>query len=212
MAVLPDRPLAAPRPRTAAAGHRHDEAAFEAFAPRYRDDERAAANPQAWGYLNRGVAGAVQALEAREGFRAEHVYSAALRGFSARLTARQIAALEDDPRVASIELDGEMFAIDQTLPWGIDQIDADASSTLAGNGSGAISNVNVYIIDMIGGHCGNRPTWNWEDVTAVTAERGAIGRWTLIVAISLHVLGTLKHVFIDRDGVLERMIAPKKAG
>jgi aqualysin 1 len=131
----------------------HDEAAFEAFAPRYRDDERAAANPQAWGYLNRGVAGAVQALEAREGFRAEHVYSAALRGFSARLTARQIAALEDDPRVASIELDGEMFAIDQTLPWGIDQIDADVSSTLAGNGAGAIGNVNVYIIDTgIGKH------------------------------------------------------------
>ena len=38
---------------------------------------------------------------------------------------------------------------------------------------------NVYIIDMIGGHCGPSPTWNWEDVTAVTAERGAIGRWTL---------------------------------
>jgi hypothetical protein len=38
---------------------------------------------------------------------------------------------------------------------------------------------DVYIIDMIGGHCGNSPSWNWEDVTAVTYERGAIGRWTL---------------------------------
>ena len=35
----------------------------------------------------------------------------------------------------------------QTLPWGIDKIDADTSSTLAGNGSGAISNVHVYVID-----------------------------------------------------------------
>jgi subtilisin family serine protease len=35
----------------------------------------------------------------------------------------------------------------QTLPWGINKIDADASSTLAGNGSGAVSNVNAYIID-----------------------------------------------------------------
>ena len=39
--------------------------------------------------------------------------------------------------------------------------------------------IDVYIIDMIGGHCGNSPSWNWEDVTEVTAERGAIGRWTL---------------------------------
>lgn len=38
---------------------------------------------------------------------------------------------------------------------------------------------NVYIIDMIGGHCGNSPSWNWEDVTALTAERGSIGRWTI---------------------------------
>jgi aqualysin 1 len=35
----------------------------------------------------------------------------------------------------------------QTLPWGIDGIDADLSSTAAGNGSGAVTNVNSYIID-----------------------------------------------------------------
>jgi subtilisin family serine protease len=35
----------------------------------------------------------------------------------------------------------------QSIPWGIDKIEADQSSTLAGNGSGAISNVNAYIID-----------------------------------------------------------------
>ena len=34
-----------------------------------------------------------------------------------------------------------------TLPWGINRIDADVSSTKAGNGSGAVSNVNVYVID-----------------------------------------------------------------
>ena len=38
----------------------------------------------------------------------------------------------------------------------------------------------------------------------------AIGRWALIVFIGLHVLGALKHVFIDRDGVLRRMLAPPK--
>lgn len=30
--------------------------------------------------------------------------------------------------------------------------------------------------------------------------------WVLIVSISLHVLGTLKHVFIDRDETLKRML------
>jgi subtilisin family serine protease len=130
-----------------------DHAALDSFAPDYRADARAAADPSAWGYLNRGVAGAVQALERRDGFQAEHVFSNALRGFSARLTARQIADLENDPNVAYIEPDGEMHAIAQTLPWGIGKIDADTSSTLAGNGSGAVSNVNVYIIDTgIGTH------------------------------------------------------------
>jgi subtilisin family serine protease len=131
----------------------NDDAPFDSFAPGYRADARATGNPDAWGYVNRGVAAAVQALEARQGFVADHVYSAALRGFSARLSARQIADLEDDPSVAFIEPDGEMHAIAQTLPWGINRIDADLSSTRAGDGSGVIGNVNVYIIDTgIGSH------------------------------------------------------------
>jgi len=122
-------------------------APFASFRGNFRVDDRAAANPAAWDYLDRGVAGLVQALEARQGFRAEHVYSHALRGFSAHLTARQIQALESDPNVALVEPDGTMTAIAQTLPWGIDTIDADVSSTIAGNGSGAVSNVNAYVID-----------------------------------------------------------------
>jgi cytochrome b561 len=39
----------------------------------------------------------------------------------------------------------------------------------------------------------------------------ALGRWALIVLIALHVLGALKHAFIDRDGVLRRMLAPAKS-
>ena len=36
----------------------------------------------------------------------------------------------------------------------------------------------------------------------------AIGRWALVGAISLHVLGALKHAIIDHDGVMRRMLAP----
>jgi serine protease len=44
-------------------------------------------------------------------------------------------------------------AVAQTLPWGINKVDADLSSTLAGNGSGTVSGVNAYIIDTgIGAH------------------------------------------------------------
>jgi cytochrome b561 len=37
-----------------------------------------------------------------------------------------------------------------------------------------------------------------------------IGRWAIVGALTLHVLGALKHVMIDRDGVLRRMLAPAK--
>jgi hypothetical protein len=38
---------------------------------------------------------------------------------------------------------------------------------------------NVYIIDVIGGHCGPSPSPAWIDQTEETARRGTIGRWTL---------------------------------
>ena len=33
----------------------------------------------------------------------------------------------------------------------------------------------IYLWDMIGGHCGSNPTWNWGDVTAATWEGGRVG-------------------------------------
>jgi hypothetical protein len=36
----------------------------------------------------------------------------------------------------------------------------------------------VYIVDIIGGHCGSNPTPGWFDVTDATIQSGAIGRWT----------------------------------
>jgi hypothetical protein len=46
-------------------------------------------------------------------------------------------------------------------------------------GRGADENsTEVYIIDIIGGHCGGSPTPGWFDVTDVTHNNGTIGRWT----------------------------------
>lgn len=36
----------------------------------------------------------------------------------------------------------------------------------------------VYIIDVIGGHCGDNPGPAWNDVTQATLEGGTIGMWT----------------------------------
>src|SRR5918997_545258 len=75
------------------------------------------------------------------------VYRHAIKGYSAAIPENRLEAIEDDPRVDYVEPDGTAYAVAQALPWGINKIDADVSSTLAGNGSGAVSNVNAYIVD-----------------------------------------------------------------
>ena len=40
------------------------------------------------------------------------------------------------------------------------------------------NSTDVYIIDVIGGHCGDNPSAGWGDVTDVTINSGTIGRWT----------------------------------
>jgi subtilisin family serine protease len=83
----------------------------------------------------------------RHGASVGFVYGHALKGYSATIPSERVAALRADSRVAYVVPDGVASAVAQTLPWGIDKIDADASSTLAGNGSGAVTNVNAYVID-----------------------------------------------------------------
>ena len=83
----------------------------------------------------------------RHGAAVGHVFHSGVKGYAARLAGSQVAALRADPRVAYVEPDGIMTASAQTLPWGVNRIDADVSSTLAGNGSGAVTGVNAYVID-----------------------------------------------------------------
>jgi aqualysin 1 len=110
------------------------QAAFDNFREQYQPDEREHRNPAAWRYLSHDVLGAVQVLEETLGFRADHVYSAALQGFAARLTGQQIDLLKKHPWVAYMEPDGRIQTKAQQVPWGIERIAADLSSTQAGDG------------------------------------------------------------------------------
>lgn len=77
----------------------------------------------------------------------QFVYGSAINGYAATVPAGELAALKANKKVAYVERDRRVSAVAQALPWGIDRIDADVSSTLAGNGSGAVSGVRAYVID-----------------------------------------------------------------
>ena len=83
----------------------------------------------------------------RHGAQVLHTYQHALKGYAARIPDRRLEKLRAEERVDYVELDQRVHATAQRLPWGINRVDADLSSTKAGNGSGAVSKVNAYIID-----------------------------------------------------------------
>ncbi len=74
-------------------------------------------------------------------------YQHALEGYTARIPDHQLDEVLAEERVDYIERDSTVTVAAQRIPWGTDRIDADVSSTQAGDGKGEISNVNAYIID-----------------------------------------------------------------
>jgi aqualysin 1 len=82
------------------------------------------------------------------GLQLRFVYTSAIKGYAAVIpNDRALQRVENDPRVDYVEQDQVVRAEEQVLPWGMNRIDADLSSTKSGDGSGEISNVNTYIID-----------------------------------------------------------------
>jgi subtilisin family serine protease len=83
------------------------------------------------------------------GARVLHTYDSAIHGYSARLSAAGLARVEADPRVARVvqDLEGRPLGA-QTLPTGVNRIDADLSATaqLAGDGSGTVAG-DVAVMD-----------------------------------------------------------------
>jgi subtilisin family serine protease len=84
---------------------------------------------------------------ARYGAAVDHVWSQALHGYAAVIPNDRVAALRVDQNVSYVVADGVAHTQDQTIPWGINKVGADISSTKAGDHTGSITNVDAYVID-----------------------------------------------------------------
>jgi subtilisin family serine protease len=84
---------------------------------------------------------------ARYGVGVGAVWSMALHGYAGVIPNDKVAAVRADPNVSFLVPDGTASIDTQTTPWGISKIGADASSTHAGDGSGAVTGVDAYVID-----------------------------------------------------------------
>jgi subtilisin family serine protease len=76
-----------------------------------------------------------------------HVYTSALKGYSATMPASVAALVEAAPAVAWVQEDRAVSTTAQTTPTGINRANADASPTAKINGADERVNVDVAVID-----------------------------------------------------------------
>lgn len=113
-----------------------------------------------------------------------HVYQRVITGFAARLPEAAIAALSRNPRVLLISPDRTVEIAAQTLPAGIDRVDADVHPG-AGIGSGGRVDVDVAVLDT-----GIDP--NHADLTvAGGTDCTGTGSWADNHGHGTHVAGTV---------------------
>ncbi|HEY3108362.1 MAG TPA: S8 family serine peptidase, partial [Chloroflexota bacterium] len=124
-------------------------------------------------------AAAASDLASRHSLTVGHRYEHSLKGLSARVPPERLAALAADPRVRFVAADrllqfDQVVASGQSLPTGVDRIEADRSRTRAGNGRGSVD-ADVAVIDtgidpthpdlnVVGGHnCTSKDPDAWQD-------------------------------------------------
>jgi CSLREA domain-containing protein len=92
--------------------------------------------------------GSPSAVAARQGLRPQVVYESAVRGFAGSFSDKAIRRLRADPSVLLVEPDRVATVDDaQTLPFGIDRIDADLSFPAKIDGVDDPLDVDIAIID-----------------------------------------------------------------
>jgi subtilisin len=92
-----------------------------------------------------GVSPATVATD--HGLAAEHIYGAAVTGFSAAVPGNKVAALRADSRVLMVDPVRIYLPTNQVVPTGIDRIETDKLIDLNNSGSSLTVNLDVAIID-----------------------------------------------------------------
>lgn len=147
--------------------------------------------------LNDGVSDpgrAADAMARRYGIGVGFVYGHALKGFSATIPEARLHAVRSEGRVAYVERDNTVHLTAQTLPWGVDRIDADLSSAVAGDGAGSVENVNAYVLDNGLYHHTDLRVVNLVNFTGDSNNKDCSGHGT-------HVAGTIAAEDNDQDVV-----------
>ena len=85
---------------------------------------------------------AQQALVKGLGGKIKYTYNF-IPAMAASIPEKAIEALKKNPNITDVELDNKVFALEQTLPWGVDRIDAEVVHANNNRGEG----VKVAIID-----------------------------------------------------------------
>ncbi len=80
-----------------------------------------------------------------------NLYEHALDGYVMKTSenlsdAALVSELRQDPRVAFVEPDQRVYALNQTVPVGVDRVDGDVSPTASGDGRGAVD-ADIAILD-----------------------------------------------------------------
>lgn len=92
-------------------------------------------------------AAAAGALAARTGAVATQVYGHALKGFAARMTSAQAAALAAEPGVVAVEPDRTVSLAAQDFPTGVDRLDTELNPVAAIGGAPVDVDVDIAILD-----------------------------------------------------------------
>ena len=82
-----------------------------------------------------------------EGAYVTRVYEHAIKGYAAEMTPQAAANIEADPRVDYVEPDLPVTAFAQTIPSGIDRMNADLSPTAKIDGTDERVDVDIAVID-----------------------------------------------------------------
>ncbi len=132
--------------------------------------------------------GAAEGLARSHGFELDHVYGTAVKGFSAPIPDRAIAAIQNDPRVVSVEpVEAFTFAA-QDLPTGIDRIETDKNPNADIDSTDDVRvGFDVAIIDS--GIDGDHPDLNVAG--GINFANGGADNWDDGSGHGSHVAGTV---------------------